>query len=68
MIAVNNGNFFIDGFKMVLTKELKEKIPSDDFIERQAAAIAALHKCVSAIANSFTADQFVMQIDDQSLA
>ena len=53
---------------MVLTKELKEKIPSDDFIERQAAAIAALHKCVSAIANSFTADQFVMQIDDQSLA
>ena len=52
----------------IFAKELKEKIPSDDFIERQAAAIAALHKCVSAIANSFTADQFVMQIDDQSLA
>lgn len=67
-LAGSSLSIFIDGFKMVLTKGLKEKIPSDDFIERQAAAIAALHKCVSAIANSFTADQFVMQFDDQSLA
>ena len=67
-LAGSNLSIFIDGFKLNLTKELKEKIPFEDFIERQATALAALHKCVSAIANSFTADQFVMQIDDQSLA
>lgn len=62
-LASNSLSIFIDGFKLSLTKPLKENLDVD-FLERQAMAVAALHKCVGAIVSAFSADKFVVTSSD----
>lgn len=62
-LASNSLSIFIDGFKLSLIKTLKDHLDVD-FLERQATAIAALHKCVGAIVSAFSADKFVVTSSD----
>lgn len=66
-LAGQSLSVFIDGFKLNLVRRLKENL-RPDFLEKQAAAVSALHKCVGTLAVAFSADQFVIQSDGQALA